>query len=165
MSRYADEYYWRSYRGFSLRPEPVRGDSLDPNYHGGEYRGMRMRQGYAEQAPYGLQRIDSADDLGGFGGYEGIEHREWRLHPDTGTYEPVRGHARDYDRGYRDLPVWHGHEVPLSGRRHGRDRWVEDGGVPWDRSYLRDYNTNSPALRGWPPYDRDPGDRPPRRRR
>ncbi|HEX2094130.1 MAG TPA: hypothetical protein VHG28_17130, partial [Longimicrobiaceae bacterium] len=64
MARYEDDYYGKSYRGFSLRPEPIGEDSLDPNYRGG-YRGMRMQDGYGGQAAYGRYRARHAGDLGG----------------------------------------------------------------------------------------------------
>lgn len=156
MARYEDDYYRRSYRGFSMRPQPVRGDSLDPNYAGGEYHGNRMDSGYGWQAAYGRHRLNHAQDLGRFGGYDGIEHRDWRLLGDSGTYEPVRG----YDRGYRhrDEEYWHGYEVPNPRRGYDRDqRVVEDGGVRRDNRYLHDYNADSPAFRYGGAYDRSFG--------
>lgn len=177
MARYEDDYSRRSFRGFSMRPQSVRGDSLDPNYRGGEYHGMRMGGGGPGQAAYGAYRLRNAADLGGSGGFEGTEHREWRLREDTGTYEPVRGRGGvRYDRDDRDdrgplrEPVWRGYEVPLHSAGRGYDRGgrvVEDGGVRGDNRYLRDYNANSPALRGGHAYDRsygraggEPGRRP-----
>jgi hypothetical protein len=150
MARYEDDYRGRSYRGFSMRPEPARGSSLDPNYGGGEYRGMRMEGGRPDQAAYGRWRLDHARDLGGSGGFRGYGDRQWELRGDTGTYEPVRGSARGPERGYD----------------RGR-RTVEDGGVRGDNRYLRQYNAASPALRGGQAYDRsyghaggEPGRRP-----
>jgi hypothetical protein len=170
MARYEDDYHWRSYRGFSMRPEPARGSSLDPNYAGGEYRGMRMEGGGPDQAAYGRWRLDHARDLGGSGGFRGYEDRQWRLRGDTGTYEPVRGGAQRYDRDHdpRGEHAWRGYEVPRSGRGYDRgQRTVEDGGVRGDNRYLRQYNAASPALRGGQAYDRsyghaggEPGRRP-----
>lgn len=167
MARYEDDYYRRSYRGFSLRPEPARDDSLDPNYHGGEYRGMRMGGGDPDQAAYGRYRLEHARDLGGQGGYRGIVDREWRRVPGTGTYEALRGYDRAY-RGGPDRYEWRGFEAPRPGG--GRDRGgevVENGGVRGDNRYLHDYNANSPALRSGGAYDRSyghaegaPGSRP-----
>ncbi|HEX2191044.1 MAG TPA: hypothetical protein VHG51_19200 [Longimicrobiaceae bacterium] len=156
MARYEDDDYWRSYGGFSLRPEPVRGDSLDPNYRGGEYRGMRMEQGYPDQAAYGRYRAHHAGDLGGQGGYDGIGDVDWRRRPD-GTYEPVRG----YDRTYRGAPGRYerqGFDPPRAGRGYDRGhRVVEDGGVRGDNRYLHDYNAHSPAFRTGRGYDRSYG--------
>ncbi|HEV2149104.1 MAG TPA: hypothetical protein VGR37_16980 [Longimicrobiaceae bacterium] len=165
MARYEDDYHRRSYRGFSMRPEPIRGRSLDPNYSGGEYRGMRMGNGYGAheayggQAEYGRYRLDNADDLGGFGGYDGIEDRNWRLRRDTGTYEPVRGAGRGYDRQYSgpDEFNWRGHDVQLRGRGAGGRQRVEDGGVRADNRYLHQFNENSPAFRHGGAYDRNFG--------
>lgn len=162
MARYEDDYHWRSYRGFSMRPEPARGSSLDPNYGGGGYRGMRMEGGGPDQAAYGRWRLDHARDLGGSGGFRGYGDRPWRLHGETGTYEPARG------PGPRDESGWRGYEVPRSGRGYDRGRrTVEDGGVRGDNRYLRQYNAASPALRGGQAYDRsygraggEPGRRP-----
>lgn len=176
MARYEDDFHWRSYRGFSMRPEPVRGESLDPNYRGGDYRGMRMGGGQPNQAAYGRYRLDHAADLGGSGGFPGIEDREWRLRRDTGTYEPVLGRGQGgYDRGYdpRGGYNWRGFDPPAQGGRgydrglRGGGRIVEDGGVQGDNRYLRLYNAASPALRGGQAYDRnyghaggEPGGRP-----
>ncbi len=165
MARYEDDYHWRSYRGFSMRPEPVRGESLDPNYRGGDYQGMRMAGGQPNQAAYGRYRLDHAGDLGGNGGFQGYEDREWRLRPDTGTYEPVPGRVQRYDRGYdpRGEYNWRGYEPPVQGGRgydrglRGGGRIVEDGGVQGDNRYLRQYNAASPALRGGQAYDRSYG--------
>ncbi len=165
MARYEDDYHRRSYRGFSMRPEPVRESSLDPNYRGGDYRGMRMEGGRPEQAAYGRWRLDHARDLGGSGGFRGYEDREWRLRRDTGTYEPVPGRGRGgYDRGYdaRGEYAPRGYEPPLPGRGYDRGlrgggRIVEDGGVHGDNRYLRQYNAASPALRGGQAYDRSYG--------
>lgn len=163
MARYEDDYHWRSHRGFSMRPEPVRGDSLDPNYRGGEYRGMRMGEGYddhaayGDQAEYGRYRLDHARDLGGQGGYGGIGHREWRRRPDTGTYEPVRGYDRPYGGG-PDRYERQGFEPPRGGRGYDRgQRVVENGGVRGDNRYLRGYNADSAALRHGGAYDRSYG--------
>ncbi|HEU0079690.1 MAG TPA: hypothetical protein VFQ76_18675 [Longimicrobiaceae bacterium] len=169
MARYEDDYHRRSYRGFSMRPEPARGDSLDPNYRGGEYRGMRMEGGQPEQAAYGRWRLDHARDLGGSGGFQGYEDREWRLRRDTGTYEPVPGGGPRPGRGYDARGgSGRGYEPPLSGRGYDRgQRTVENGGVRGDNRYLRQYNAASPALRGAQAYDRsyghaggEPGGRP-----
>jgi hypothetical protein len=160
MARYEDDYGRGSYGGFSMRPEPIRGRSLDPNYSGGEYRGMRMGSGYGEheayggQAEYGRFRRDHADELGGFGGYAGVENHEWRLRRATGTYEPVRSAGRGYDRGY-SRPG--GYDAQLRGTEGGRQRVVEDGGIRGDNRYLHDFNENSPALRHGGAYDRSFG--------
>jgi hypothetical protein len=165
MANYEDDYHWKSYRGFSMRPEPVRGESLDPNYRGGDYQGMRMGGGQPNQAAYGRYRLDHAGDLGGNGGFQGYEDREWRLRPDTGTYESVPGRVQRYDRGYdpRGEYNWRGYEPPVQGGRgydrglRGGGRIVEDGGVQGDNRYLRQYNAASPALRGGQAYDRSYG--------
>lgn len=157
MARYDEDHRWRSYRGFSMRPERMEGESLDPNYRGGEYQGMRMDKGYAGQAAYGRYRQDHARDLGEYGGYRGMQPPQ-EYNPRDGTYR--RGMPRGYDRQYEGWGRWQGYDpTPQRGYDRGQ-RIVQNGGVRPDNRHLQDYNTNSPVFRqgmGGSPYDRNYG--------
>lgn len=156
MPRYEDDYRGGSFRGFSMRPEPIERDSMDPNYRGG-YQGMRMNPGAGGQAAYGRYRQLRERDLGGSGGFRG-EEPPTRYDPRTGTYH--RGGTGGYDRDYagaRERGGWHGYD-PGPRRGYDRDaRIVENGGVRGDNRYLRQYNSESPTLRGGGAYDRGYG--------
>jgi len=152
MARYGSDY--REYRG---RPDArhsfgVRGyqmdagwgwddDGGDPNWRGGGYQGMRM-EGSGRQAPYGRERLYHQHDLGGHGGFDG------RSDLPNGWYDAAGYYHEQYEREGRRLPPahsagWRGPGGP------------EDGGVRYDREYLRQYNAHSPSLdeggprRGW----------------
>ncbi|MBV9774580.1 MAG: hypothetical protein JO040_11555 [Gemmatimonadetes bacterium] len=167
MARYDEDNRRRSFRGFSLRPEEIRGESLDPNYSGGEYRGMRMGQGYEGQAAYGRYRQDHARDLGGNGGYQGRRPPQ-EYDPRDGTYR--RSLPRGYDQQYESWGRWQGYDPGVQRGYDREQRIVENGGVRPDNCYLHDYNANSPVFRqgmGGSPYDRsygyaggEPGGRP-----
>jgi hypothetical protein len=107
-----------------------RGRSADPNYRG-EYGGMRML-GEGRGAPYGWHRLMHAGDLEEFGGFRGYG-------------EPrVRARFHGYDRDLRGYDDRDGYRAGRGGREFG-------GGVArslYDREYLRDFNSHSPALRG-----------------
>lgn len=112
------------------------GDDRDPNWRGGTYHGMRM-QGSSRQAAYGQERFQRQADLGGAGGFDG-------------RYDLPEGHY-DANGFYREQ--WEGRtRGAVPGRWLGHPRYdhdvrrVEDGGVRYDREYLRQYNAQSPGL-------------------
>jgi hypothetical protein len=128
------------YREISMRPEWGRPHPSDPNWADGEYHGMRMR-GDDRSAAYGLNRLNSREDLGGWGGYDGRYDSEPGTFDLEGIYhDDFHGQGRGfrYDREFR-----------------GRAEFRQDpggGGVHGDNRYLRQYNARSPELeRG---YDR-----------
>lgn len=147
MARYEREY-GESMRGFDMRPgrSGVRG--ADPNYRGG-YGGLRMEPGYGGQAAYGWHRATHRDELGGYGGYRGVDRR--------------------YDQmgGYRTNPVYNGeYENQYGSRGHNIRRGYDngygpggDGGVRGDTRYLGQYNSHSPGIQNAPGrgYDRNFG--------
>lgn len=115
--------YERDFMGISANFEQARG--MDPNFRGGAYGGMRTR-GAPTQASYGRYRQAHADEMEGQGGPWGYSGR--------------RGYGGDY-QGYRQPPT---------GWRYD-DRYRGGGGVHdvrYDREFLRDFNTESPAFRG-----------------
>jgi len=107
-------------------------DASDPNWSAGGYRGMRM-QGDARHAAYGRERLYRQGDLGGHGGFDG------RADLPNGWYDRSGFYHEQYEREGRGLPPahtagWRGQAGP------------GDGGVRYDREYLRQYNAHSPAL-------------------
>ena len=139
MRRYDDPYR----RGYSMDPDWGRPHPLDPNWADGEYHGMRMQR-QPGHAAYGFHRQVRENDLQGYGGFDGI-------------YD--EGPGRYNREGQFQHPYFHGQmqhprSQPLrydAGMRH-----VEDGGVRGDTRYLRQYNAQSPMLRGGG-YDRGYG--------
>lgn len=142
MARYEDDF-WEARRGFSMRPR--RGPSrLDPNYRDGEYYGERFDAGYPGQARYGRHRMEHANDLGRYGGFDG------RYDAGEG-YMDEHGIFRDpFDEGA-------GHQAGLRHPYSERDFYRSGGGVRRDMGYLEDFNSHSPALHGGNRYDRDFG--------
>ena len=140
MARYGRDFrHGRDFdshpRGMWMGPGWNHDHDSDPNFRGGEYHGMRMGSTPGYQAAYGRQRMHSAGDLGGYGGYDGRYDLPEGVYDREGYY-----HERDAPRMAR-------------GPRYGADyrpEW-EGGGVRGGREYLRQYNANSPALRGGGP--------------
>jgi hypothetical protein len=152
MGRYGYDY--REYRG---RPDArhsygPRGyqmdagwgwddDGGDPNWRGGGYQGMRM-EGGGRQAAYGRERLYRQNDLGGHGGFDG------RSDLPNGWYDGAGYYHEQYEREGRTAPPPHS----AGWRAQGGPG---EGGVRYDREYLRQYNAHSPALgpggprRGW----------------
>jgi hypothetical protein len=118
--------YEREYQG--IRGDAGQARGMDPNFRGGEYRGMpyHVEPG---QAPYGSWRWHHRQDLGGSGGFRGRYDRD------------VRGGG--YDSGYsRD-------RRPESRPREYDDGVRASGGVRsfrYDRELLRDFNAASSEL-------------------
>lgn len=139
MKRYDDPYF----RGYPMGPEWGRPHPMDPNWHDGEYHGQRMGWDH-RQAGYGFHRRMREQDLQGYGGFDGIYDEG------TGSYNAEGQFDHPYFHGRmehpRTRPMTLGYDA---GMRH-----VEDGGVRGDASYLRQYNANSPMLRGGGGYDR-----------
>jgi hypothetical protein len=136
MKRYDDPYF----RGYPMGPQwgsPHR----DPNWHDGEYHGHRM-EGSHRQGAYGFHRQQHERDLQGYGGFDGI-------------YDEGTGH---YNAGGQfDHPYFHGQMQHPRSRPQGYDagfRQGQGGGVRGDTRFLRQYNANSPELRGGGGYDR-----------
>lgn len=91
------------------------GEGLDPNHRDG-YLGMRT-EGREWQSEYARYRAHHRDDLGGYGGFWGLE-------------EPSRRAPSDYGAG------------PGSSAAEGGG--VQDSFA--DLEYLKDFNAESPAL-------------------
>lgn len=124
-------------RGYEMGPGWAWTDDRDPNWRGGTYHGMRMH-GDSRQAAYGHDRFNRQADLGGAGGFDG------RYDLPNGFYDG-NGYYHEQWEGQTQGAVpgrWLGHP-----RYDGDIRRVENGGVQYDREYLRQYNANSPALR------------------
>ncbi|MDB4950752.1 MAG: hypothetical protein JWM27_3401 [Gemmatimonadetes bacterium] len=145
-------------RGISPAPYYVR-DTLDPNYRGGAYGGMRMSPGMPGQASYGWYRAMHGRDLGDAGGYEGRWGQGWSGRPDfggQGLYHDEFGRAREqaWARN-RDVGMQWGRPAGrfAGGRGQGWPRYDADHHGPWDGGvrgdvrYLHQYNENSPAFR------------------
>ena len=109
-------------------------DGGDPNWRGGGYRGMRM-EGGGRQAPYGRERLYRQGDLGGHGGFDG------RSDLPNGWYDREGYYHEQYEREGRMVPPQH-----QAGWRRQAGPGGYDGGVRYDREYLRQYNAHSPAL-------------------
>jgi hypothetical protein len=143
MPRYDDPYKG----GYPMGPEWGRPHHLDPNWRDGEYHGMRMRRDH-EHGAYGFLRQMHEGDLQGHGGFDGIYDEGPGGYGADGIYE------HPYFRGR----VRHGRSADVT--RGGYDavyRHVENGGVPRDLRYLRQYNSASPMLRQGGGYDRGYG--------
>lgn len=147
MTRYDDEYGpWTE--GKAVLSGTPRARGMDPNFRGGVYRGERMQASQGGQATYGQYRLRHQHSLQGYGGYQG-------------RYGGG-GYDREYDRGYR--PGHRERRTPRQlggydggyagygqGARSGYDRELRQGspgGLRGDAAYLRDFNKNSPTLRG-----------------
>ncbi|HEX9936683.1 MAG TPA: hypothetical protein VGB15_06160 [Longimicrobium sp.] len=132
-----DQQHSYGMRGYQMGPGWAWSDDRDPNWRGGTYQGMRM-QGDSRQAAYGHDRFHRQADLGGAGGFDG------RYDLPNGFYD-ANGYYHEQWEGQAHGAVpgrWLGHA------RYDADvRRVENGGVQYDREYLRQYNGNSPALR------------------
>lgn len=139
MRRYDDPYFG----GYPMGPQwgqPHR----DPNWHDGQYHGTRMGWNH-RQGAYGTHRQMRERDLQGYGGFDGIYDEG------TGSYNA---------EGQFDHPYFHGRMQHPRSRPQGYDagmRHVQDGGVRGDTRYLRQYNAQSPGLRGAGGYDRGYG--------
>ncbi|HYH80753.1 MAG TPA: hypothetical protein VEX86_13200 [Longimicrobium sp.] len=113
------------------------GQDRDPNWQGGTYHGMRMEGGGSHQAAYGRDRFHRQADLGGAGGFDGRYDLPEGYYDANGYY-----HEQWEGQGRGGVPGrWLGHP------RYDHDvRRVENGGVRYDREYLRQYNAHSPGL-------------------
>jgi len=100
-------------------PAKLQGEGLDPNHRDG-YLGMRV-EGKEWQSEYARYRAEHSQDLGGYGGFWGLE-------------EPSRRSPRDYTAG------------PGSSAAAGGG--VQDSAA--DLEYLKDFNSESPALEAAP---------------
>ena len=139
MARYDDPFR----RGYPMGPEWGRPHPMDPNWADGAYHGHRMGWDH-RQAAYGFHRQTRERDLQGYGGFDGIY--------DEGT--------GSYENGFFRHPYFEGHmQHPRSQpeRYDAGMRHMEDGGVRRDTRYLRQYNSQSPMLRGGGGYDRGYG--------
>ena len=146
MRRYDDPYR----RGYPMGPEWGRPHPQDPNWADGEYHGMRMQRQPGHGA-YGFHRQMRENDLQGYGGFDGIYDEG------PGEYDRQGVYHHPYFRG----ELHHGRSAEVT--RAGYDavyRHVENGGVHHDTRYLRQYNSESPALRGRGGYDRSYGNAP-----
>ena len=90
-------------------------------------------EGGGRQAAYGRERLYRQHDLGGHGGFDG------RSDLPNGWYDGAGYYHEQYEREGRTIPPahsagWRGPGGP------------EDGGVRYDREYLRQYNAHSPSL-------------------
>jgi len=109
-------------------------DGGDPNWRGGGYRGMRM-EGGGRQAAYGRERLYRQNDLGGHGGFDG------RSDLPNGWFDGQGYYHEQYERQGRMAPPRH-----AAGWQRQQGPGGMDGGVRYDREYLRQYNANSPSL-------------------
>jgi hypothetical protein len=135
---YGRDYDRHSYgmRGYEMGPGWGWEDDRDPNWRGGTYHGMRM-DGGSWQAAYGQNRFYRQADLGGAGGFDGRYDLPNGFYDGNGYYhEQWEGQARGAVPGR-----WLGHP------RYDQDLRGDGGGVRYDREYLRQYNSQSPALR------------------
>lgn len=123
-------------RGYQMDPGWAWDAGGDPNYRGGEYQGNRMRGDGRHIAPYGDHRFYHQHDLGGYGGYDG------RYDLPDGWYD-AEGYYHEAYEGHGGPP--RGRFVPDLPREAGPR--MGEGGVRYDREYLRQYNANSPSLR------------------
>lgn len=140
MKHYDDPYV----RGYPMGPQWGR-PQRDPNWHDGEYHGGRMEWSH-DQGAYGFHRAQHPYDLQGYGGVDGI-------------YDEGRGHynaSGQFEHPYFNGRMNHPRSQPLRSGYDAGMRHVEDGGVRGDTRYLRQYNANSPMLRGGG-YDRGYG--------
>jgi hypothetical protein len=133
MRRYDDPYYG----GYPMGPEWGRPHPMDPNWADGEYHGQRMGWDH-RQAGYGYHRQMRERDLQGYGGFDGIYDEGPGRYNAEGQFE--HPYFRGEMRHPRSRPEPRGYD---RGMRH-----VEDGGVRGDARFLRQYNANSPQLRG-----------------
>ncbi len=123
--------------GYEMGPGWGWDDNDDPNWRGGTYHGLRM-QGDSHRAAYGRERFYHQADLGGAGGFDG------RYDLPDGWYDRDGLYHEQWEGNTRGGAVpgrWLGHPRYDEGMRR-----VEDGGVRYDREYLRQYNANSPAI-------------------
>ena len=134
--RYDHPYRGREqYERSVLRPDWGRPHPGDPNWLDGHYHGLRS-DGGRWQGSYDRYRRYHADDLGGWGGYDGRYSR------------PMGGFRRDGLLGYDDRRGWR-REPPGMPYREDVDadpEW-QGGGVRDDMGYLRQYNSRSPEVR------------------
>ena len=133
--RYDDPYQSRA--GFEravLRPDWGRSHPSDPNWRDGWYHGMRSG-GAPWQARYDQLRREHAEDLRGWGGYQGRYGRPVGEFTRSGLLR-MDG-RRDSDREHRTAPRY--------AADYGEPEW-QGGGVSEDVRYLRQYNSRSPEL-------------------
>ena len=135
MARYGHDY---GKRGYQMGPGWGWDDHADPNWSGGTYHGMRMSPGQ-HQAEYGRYRLHHQYALGGHGGFDG--RYDW---PDGRFDREGIYHEAHEGRGAPMRPQRVVYDVDYD------PRWDRSGGVRYDSEYLRQYNANSPALRGGP---------------
>ena len=147
MPRYDDPYR----RGYPMAPDWGRPHPLDPNWADGEYHGMRMQRQPGHGA-YGFHRQMRERDLQGYGGFDGIYYEG------PGQYDSAGVYRHPYFEGR--LQHGRSHDVTAMGGYDAVYRHVENGGVHRDTRYLRQYNAESPALRGRGGYDRSYGHAP-----
>jgi hypothetical protein len=159
-----------SEREITVAPQPYPGETLDPNYRGGAYGGMRGQPGFPGQASYGWYRAMHERDLGDSGGFQGRygpryefgrgEFDRRGLYHDEFGRERLDAWEHNRDVGMmRGEPMDAGEGGPRAGQgwpRYDADhRGPWDGGVRHDMRFVRQYNAYSPTLeRG---YDRGYG--------
>ena len=140
MKRYDDPYF----RGYPMGPEWGRPHPMDPNWSDGEYHGNRM-DGSHRQGAYGSHRRVREHDLQGYGGFDGIYDEGPGAYNREGQFEHPYFQGRMQHP--RSRPVRPGYDASM--------RYAQDGGVRNDTRFLRQYNAQSPELRGG--YDRGYG--------
>ena len=111
-------------------------DGGDPNWRGGGYQGMRMEGGGRQGGVRPRSRLYHQHDLGGHGGFDG------RSDLPNGWYDREGYYHEQYEREGRRMPPPH----HAGWRAQGGPG---EGGVRYDREYLRQYNAYSPSLRHW----------------
>ncbi len=141
MKRYDDPYNG----GYPKGPQWGQPQPLDPNWSDGTYHGSRMGWDH-RQAGYGYHRQMRERDLQGYGGFDGIYDEGPGAYNRWGQFE--HPYFRGRMRNPRSQMGRHRYDVEM---RHG-----DDGGVRGDTRHLRQYNANSPMLRGGG-YDRNYG--------
>jgi len=137
MKRYDDPCF----RGYPMGPEWGLPHPMDPNWRDGEYHGQRMGWDH-RQGAYGFHRQTRERDLQGYGGFDGIYDEGLGWFNREGQYEHPYFHGQ----------VGHPRSRPMDPRYDADLRSWTEGGVRGDTRYLRQYNANSPMLRGG--YDR-----------
>jgi hypothetical protein len=152
-----------SERGVSQSPAYGRGPTLDPNYQGGGYRGMRMEPGSPGQSSYGWYRATHAGDLGDAGGFDGRYGERWGH--GRGRWDGEGLYHEEFDA--QRQRAWNGNrdmgrpaESPRMAGGQGWPRYDDehrgpwDGGVRRDPRHLHQYNEHSVAFRHGSEHDR-----------
>lgn len=120
--------YGADFRQLSMRPHWNDHESLDPNYRGGGYHGMRMEPGTRGRAAYGWNRQVQDPDLGRFGGFDGRYggHRGGRFDEEGLFRDPFdERYPTNLGQPHRRMPLQHGagwsdKHLPASRRPGGR---------------------------------------------